>query len=82
MSGGAELIVEDMHVSYGLSQALFGITLGVEAGHVLAVLGPNGAGKSTFGRSVSGLVPVSSGHVRFNGQDITGWPATECAKPG
>ncbi len=82
MSGGAELIVKDLHVSYGLSQALFGVDLGVEAGHVLAVLGPNGAGKSTFGRSVSGLVPVTSGHVRFNGQDITGWPAHRVRQAG
>ncbi|HEY3941634.1 MAG TPA: ABC transporter ATP-binding protein [Acidimicrobiales bacterium] len=71
-SGGGKLVVEDLHVRYGLSQALFGVNLHVEPGHVLAVLGPNGAGKSTLGRSISGLVPVASGHVIFGDRDITG----------
>jgi len=82
MSGGAGLVVENLQVSYGLSRALFGISLEVEAGHVLAVLGPNGAGKSTLGRAVSGLVPVTAGHVLFAGEDITGWPPYRVRRAG
>ena len=82
MSDGAGLVVDELHVSYGLSKALLGISLEVEAGHVLAVLGPNGAGKSTLGRAVSGLVPVASGHVRFADRDVTGWAAHRVRRAG
>ena len=65
------LVVEDLEVSYGSSQALFGVSLEVEAGSMVAVLGANGAGKSTLARTVSGLVPPSAGRVKFNGIDVT-----------
>ena len=65
------LAVEDLDVSYGASQALFGVSLEVEAGSLVAVLGANGAGKSTLARTVSGLVPAVGGRVRFDGIDIT-----------
>ena len=65
------LAVEDLDVSYGASQALFGVSLEVEAGSLVAVLGANGAGKSTLARTVSGLVPSIGGSVRFDGIDIT-----------
>jgi branched-chain amino acid transport system ATP-binding protein len=79
---GASLEVDDLYVSYGLSKALLGVSLKVEAGTVLAVLGANGAGKSTLGRSVSGLVPSTSGHVYLNGEDITNWPAHKTSRSG
>jgi branched-chain amino acid transport system ATP-binding protein len=66
------LSVRDIDVHYGPSQALFGVSVDVAPGTVLAVLGPNGAGKSTLARAVSGLVPPSSGRIWFDGQDITG----------
>ena len=56
------LDVRDLDVSYGACQALFGISVSVEPGTVLAVLGANGAGKSTLARAVSGLVPRKRGH--------------------
>ncbi len=65
------LAVKDLDVSYGSSQALFGVSLEVEAGSLVAVLGANGAGKSTLARAVSGLVPPSAGRVWFNGFDVT-----------
>ncbi len=65
------LVVEDLDVSYGSSQALFGVSFGVEAGSLVAVLGANGAGKSTLARTVSGLVHPTSGRVEFDGIDIT-----------
>jgi branched-chain amino acid transport system ATP-binding protein len=55
------LEVESLDVSYGSSQALFGVSLTVQPGTVLAVLGANGAGKSTLARAVSGLVAPSDG---------------------
>ncbi|HEY6427141.1 MAG TPA: ABC transporter ATP-binding protein, partial [Acidimicrobiales bacterium] len=65
------LKVEGIDVSYGTSQALFGVSMEVEAGSLVAVLGANGAGKSTLARTVSGLVPTTSGRICFDGVDIT-----------
>jgi branched-chain amino acid transport system ATP-binding protein len=68
---GLLLDVEDLDVRYASVQALFGVSMSVPEGSVVAVLGANGAGKSTLARSVSGLVPAASGTVTFAGQDIT-----------
>jgi branched-chain amino acid transport system ATP-binding protein len=76
------LTVQDLDVRYGSSGALFGVTLTVDPGTVLAVLGANGAGKSTLARAVSGLVPPTAGRVFFDGQDITGQPAHRVRKLG
>ncbi len=76
------LEVENLDVSYGSSQALFGVSLKVQPGTVLAVLGANGAGKSTLARAVSGLVAPSGGRVRFQGRDVTGMPAHKIRKLG
>ncbi len=65
------LVVEELDVSYGTSQALFDVSLEVAAGSLVAVLGANGAGKSTLARTVSGLVPPTAGRVRFDGVDVT-----------
>src|SRR5580692_5789071 len=76
------LKVHHLDVSYGSSRALFGVSLTVDPGTVLAVLGANGAGKSTLARAVSGLVPPTAGRVVFDGQDITGKPANRIRKLG
>jgi branched-chain amino acid transport system ATP-binding protein len=76
------LSVRDLDVRYGTSQALFGVSIDVEPGSVLAVLGVNGAGKSTLARAISGLVTPASGRVTFDGQDITGLPAHKVRKLG
>ena len=61
------LEVAGLDVRYGPSQALFGVSVAVEPGSVLAVLGVNGAGKSTFARAVSGLVAPAAGRITFDG---------------
>jgi branched-chain amino acid transport system ATP-binding protein len=76
------LEVQDVDVRYGTSQALFGVSLTVQPGTVLAVLGTNGAGKSTLARAVSGLVSPCGGRVRFEGRDITGLSAHRIRKLG
>lgn len=82
MTARGDLVVTDLHVQYGPAKALFGISLEVTSGSVLAVLGPNGAGKSTLARAVSGLVPVTSGSVTFAGNDITGRPTHRIRRAG
>jgi branched-chain amino acid transport system ATP-binding protein len=76
------LEVRDLDVCYGSSQALFGVSLTVQPGTVIAVLGANGAGKSTLARAVSGLVAPSSGTVFFEGRDVTGVPAHRIRRQG
>jgi branched-chain amino acid transport system ATP-binding protein len=76
------LRVVGLDVSYGASQALFGVSVDVAPGSVLAVLGLNGAGKSTFARAISGLVPPTVGRVTFDGQDITRLPAHRIRRLG
>lgn len=68
--------------AYGPYEALFDVSLQVGTGQALAVVGANGAGKSTVARVVSGLVPSTSGSIRFDGRDITGRPAYEIARLG
>ncbi len=60
-----------MSLVFGRIQALHVISLHVDEGEVVALIGANGAGKSTTLRAISGIRPVSSGAIRFNGEDIT-----------
>ena len=69
------LEVSDVQVRYGDVQALFGVSLLVREGEMVAVIGANGAGKSTLLRTIAGLLRPTRGSVRFVGQDVTGLPA-------
>ncbi len=66
----AYLEVERMNVAYGDTQVLWNISLGVEKGEVVAVVGSNGMGKTTIVRTISGLIPLKSGSIRFEGKEI------------
>ena len=76
------LQVANIDTYYGETQALFGVSLEVEAGEVVALLGANGAGKTTTLRSVLGLTPAKQGQIRFDGTDITHKPTHEIARAG
>jgi branched-chain amino acid transport system ATP-binding protein len=76
------LSIREIHTYYGETQALFGVSLDVAAGEVVALLGPNGAGKTTTLRSILGLSSVKKGGVRFDGADITRMPTHEIARRG
>ena len=65
------LSVEQLSVSYGSVQVLFGVDLEVHDGAVVALLGTNGAGKTTLLRAVSGLEPTLGGRIVYAGLDIT-----------
>ena len=66
------LKVMDLKVSYGGIEALKGISFEVEKGSIVTLIGANGAGKSTTLRAISGLVPVQSGVITYNGNVING----------
>ena len=65
------LEARDLHTYYGDSHILQGVSVEVRAGQCVALLGRNGAGKTTTLRSIVGLTPPRSGHVRFQGRDIS-----------
>jgi branched-chain amino acid transport system ATP-binding protein len=69
------LQIDDLHVRYGGINALKGISLRVDERKIVTLLGANGAGKSTTVKAVSGIVPVTSGNVLFQGQSIGNLPA-------
>jgi branched-chain amino acid transport system ATP-binding protein len=76
------LEVEDINTYYGKSHILRGVSLHVNRGEIVALLGLNGAGKTTTIRSILGLTPPRSGHIRFKGTDITGMSTHHIAKMG
>jgi len=76
------LELESIQTYYGDTQALFGVSLNIAPGEVVALLGPNGAGKTTTLRSILGLTPARSGAIRFDGHEITRKPTHEIACMG
>lgn len=76
------LTVENLHVYYGMIQAIKGISFSVEKGEVVALIGSNGAGKTTTLHTVTGLLHPKQGKITFEGQDITKSPAHSIVKQG
>jgi len=64
------LEIADLDAFYGDFQALFGLSLAVRDGDVVAVIGANGAGKSTFLKCIAGLMPARANSIRFAGEPI------------
>jgi len=67
---------------YGGLRAVDGVDLRIDAGAAHGLIGPNGAGKSTLFKLILGAERVTSGHVRFDGQDITALPQHKRARLG
>ena len=65
------LEARDVVVHYGRIEALHGVSVVVREGELVTLLGANGAGKTTMMRAISGLRPLTSGSVWFDGRDIT-----------
>ncbi|WP_342361117.1 ABC transporter ATP-binding protein [Terrarubrum flagellatum] len=75
------LEVRDLHAYYGKSHILQGVNLDVAKGEVVSLLGRNGVGRSTTVKSIMGEVGPR-GSIRFNGQEIAGWPSHRIARLG
>lgn len=64
------LKIENLEVSYGAVQALRGISMEVDDGEIVSLIGANGAGKTTTLHAVTGLVPIKTGSVEYDGHDL------------
>ena len=69
------LSIENLWSGYGRIEALRGVSIEVAAGEIVTLVGANGAGKTTLLRAISGVQPVSTGRIRFEGRSIEGIPA-------
>ena len=76
------LEVRALDAHYGDFQALFGVSMAVTEGEVVAVIGANGAGKSTLLRSIAGALPSRRDAIRFSGEPIGNLPAYDVVARG
>lgn len=76
------LSVRNIDVSYGEVQVLWGCSLDVRQGEIVALFGGNGAGKTTTLRAISGLVPLRGGQIFFRDQNISGLEAHQLPELG
>src|SRR5262245_42544976 len=64
------LEIRGLEAGYGKISVLHGVEIRVDRAEIVTLLGPNGAGKTTLLRAISGLLPVSSGSILFDGKDL------------
>ena len=76
------LEILDLHVTYGKVRAVQGISIDVGEGEIVALIGANGAGKSSIMHAISGIVRPTKGTIRFEGEDIAGWPSHRIVRRG
>src|SRR5260370_40508028 len=83
MAGTAPLLeVDGIETCYGLSQVLFGLSLTIRSGEMVALMGRNGMGKTTTIRSIMGMTPARAGKIRFGGQEVRALPSYKISKLG
>jgi branched-chain amino acid transport system ATP-binding protein len=76
------LEVDRLVARYGDFQALYGVSMSIDAGQVVAVIGANGAGKSTLLKSIAGLMPAEHNMIHFDGEAIGGLRAPQLVSRG
>lgn len=74
--------MEDVDIAYGRTTVVHGVTVEVPADGVAAVMGHNGAGKTTLLRAAVGLLPVRSGRILLDGEDVTALPPNKRVRRG
>lgn len=77
-----KLEVDRVDLHYGAAIALRGVSLSAETGAVTCLLGRNGVGKTSLLRAILGARPITSGTIRWNGEDITALATYERARRG
>jgi branched-chain amino acid transport system ATP-binding protein len=76
------LSVKNLQVAYGRVQALWGVSLDVAQGEIVALVGANGAGKTTLLKAISGIIAHQSGAIVYNDRHLEGSPPREIVKSG
>ena len=76
------LTVDAIDLHYGAAQALRHVSIAAETGKVTCVMGRNGVGKTSLMRAIVGHQPISGGHIRFDGEDISGLRSEDRARAG
>ncbi|WP_098956853.1 ABC transporter ATP-binding protein [Pseudonocardia sp. N23] len=76
------LEIEDARTGYGGLEVLHGVSLHVDEGEIVTVLGPNGTGKTSLMRLLSGVLPLWSGRITFDGKDLGKLPPNKRAGLG
>ena len=76
------LSIENLNVFYGSLHALRDVSLHVAAGEIVTLIGANGAGKTTTLKAVSGVIPLRSGRIAFQGKDVAGLPPHRISRMG
>src|SRR5215470_9397151 len=71
------LVVENLEVSYGVAQVLWGVSFSVARGKVTCIIGSNGAGKTTTLNAIAGAIPIHGGRILLGGEDVTSLAARE-----
>ncbi len=74
------LEVDNISCGYGKREVIHGVSFGLQAGNVLCLLGANGSGKTTLFKAILGLLPVTSGRIRFEKNDVAGWARRKVAQ--
>ena len=76
------LRIENLQVAYGKVQALWGVSISIEAGQIVALVGANGAGKTTLLKTISGLIRPASGSIAFEGESLNMATPTQIVRRG
>jgi branched-chain amino acid transport system ATP-binding protein len=76
------LDIREAHVGYGEIEVLHGISLTIGGGKITTIVGGNGAGKSTLLKAISGLIPLTSGQIRFEGVNLANQPSHRIVDAG
>ncbi|MGI6747939.1 MAG: ABC transporter ATP-binding protein [Anaerovoracaceae bacterium] len=76
------LSIKNLNVKYNNIRVVHDVSLNIENGELIALIGANGAGKSTILKTLSGLIRPESGHIFFEGKEITKLPSHEIVEKG
>ncbi|HHU18219.1 MAG TPA: ABC transporter ATP-binding protein [Clostridiales bacterium] len=76
------LSIKNLNVKYDNIRVVHDVSLNIENGELIALIGANGAGKSTILKTLSGLIRPESGHIFFEGKEITKLPSHEIVEKG